>query len=116
MSDTAAAALLGDAPGLELLEHQFSDVMAGDFTTIALLQDQFQIIHDRFEPFRSQSCFFARTTKSVKKLAATECFPVSIPFDHSDWNGFYSFVGREPEFTVQAFPASTHTATAISCS
>ena len=53
---------VGDfAHTLELLEHQFADVLARNISAIALLQCQLELINKGFEPFRGQTCFLACT-------------------------------------------------------
>ena len=100
---------------LEISQHKLTDLSAADFLAVALLEFQFELFHEGFEPRRVQTRFLACTIQAVQQLAAAEDFPVAVAFDHRDRNGLHPLVGGEAKFTVEAFTPSSHAASTIRC-
>ena len=93
----------------------YLDLSAAHFLAGALLELQFEVFHQGFEPRGVQSRFFASSIQAMQQLAATEDFSVAVAFDHRDRNGFHPLVGGEAEFTVEAFTPSSHAASTVRC-
>lgn len=100
---------------LELLEHQFTDLIAGDFPLDPLLQRQLDVVHKSLQQSGFQTGLLTGPQQPMQQLGTVEGFPVAISFHHRDGDSLDSFIGGEAKITVEALPPATH-ASARVCS